>query len=692
MGNVTAALQLDPSRTLSVASYTITGPALYERTGTIDVSHSTKVAATIGAIPAGSGYALAISATASDGVTACTGTAPFSVTAQMTTMLSIMLRCREPARTGGIQIDGTINICPVLDAIGASPAEVTVGNAITLSASAHDSNAGPSPLGYAWTTTAGTLTGATTAAPSLACTAPGAATLALTVTDGDCTDAGSITVTCSPAPVVPTVVRINEVESNLGTPGDWVELYNAGTGPADDRRLDLQGQRRHPRLSDPGGNDHPGRAAYFVLEEAAFGFGLGSADSARLYDATLAVVDSYSWTAHASTTYGRCPNGAGAFVTMTTTTKGAVNDCTTGAGGAGGGAAGAGGTPGAGGSVGGGPAGGAPGGAGGASIPVLAWPGTNNVMTVDATNAFTSNLSGLYYEAGSPTVLWAVLNSPSTIFKLVWNGTLWASDTAGGWGAGKLIHYATGVGAPDSEGITRAEAGSSAIYVATERDNGASGVSRLGILRFDTNAASGELTATNDWNLTADLPAVGANLGLEGITWIPDTFLVANGFIDERTGALYTPAGYANHGTGLFFVGVEANGMIYGYALDHVGGAFQRVATISGGQASVMDLSFDRDVVTCGPTATTPAATARRSCDSPRGHFVVQRFVDRPRRCPTRTTKASPSRPSPSCVAGQKPFFWSDDSNFGSHALRSRHRRVRPDVLRARPRLFSAVG
>ena len=87
MGNVTVALQLDPSRTLSVASYTITGPAMYERTGTIDVSHSTKVAATIGAIPAGGGYALAISATASDGVTTCTGTAPFSITARMTTML-----------------------------------------------------------------------------------------------------------------------------------------------------------------------------------------------------------------------------------------------------------------------------------------------------------------------------------------------------------------------------------------------------------------------------------------------------------------------------------------------------------------------------------------------------------------------------------------------------------------------------
>src|SRR6188474_1163170 len=56
---------------------------------------------------------------------------------------------------------------------------------------------------------------------------------------------------------------------------------------------------------------------YLALDEAEFGFGLGSADSARLFDATGVPVDSYSWTAHAATTYGRCPNGAGAFITTT---------------------------------------------------------------------------------------------------------------------------------------------------------------------------------------------------------------------------------------------------------------------------------------------------------------------------------------------------------------------------------------
>ena len=66
---------------------------------------------------------------------------------------------------------------------------------------------------------------------------------------------------------------------------------------------------------------------------------------------------------------------------------------------------------------------------------------------------------------------------------------------------------------------------------------------------------------------------MGANLGLEAITWVPDTYLVASGFIDESTGAAYDPSRYPGHGTGLFFVGVEANGIIYAYALDHVDAA-----------------------------------------------------------------------------------------------------------------------
>src|SRR5262249_15148234 len=99
-GSVSASLQLTPTTTLDTASYSITGPRGFSRMGTTDVSHSQTISATIGGIPAGSGYSVAISATASDGVTLCSGSAMFSIAAKMTSLVSIHIQCREPAKTG----------------------------------------------------------------------------------------------------------------------------------------------------------------------------------------------------------------------------------------------------------------------------------------------------------------------------------------------------------------------------------------------------------------------------------------------------------------------------------------------------------------------------------------------------------------------------------------------------------------
>ena len=87
--------------------------------------------------------------------------------------------------------------------------------------------------------------------------------------------------------------------------------------------------------------------------------------------------------------------------------------------------------------------------------------------------------------------------------------------------------------------------------MSTERDNAVSGVSRPAILRFDQPAdtSSADLTATHDWNLTADLPPVAANAGLEGIAFVPDAYLVARGLQDESTGTPYDPSAYPDHGT-----------------------------------------------------------------------------------------------------------------------------------------------
>jgi len=57
------------------------------------------------------------------------------------------------------------------------------------------------------------------------------------------------------------------------------------------------------------------------------------------------------------------------------------------------------------------------------------WPGDSSVTVADTENEFGENLSGLYYNRGisdsaSDDFLFGVMNSPSKIFKLQWNGEI----------------------------------------------------------------------------------------------------------------------------------------------------------------------------------------------------------------------------------------------------------------------------
>jgi len=312
-----------------------------------------------------------------------------------------------------------------------------------------------------------------------------------------------------------------------------------------------------------------------------------------------------------------------------------------------------------------------PGSGGQAGVTMQPWPTSDPIVTVDGMNEFGSNLSDLVYEprAGGD-VLWGVQNNPSTLYCLTWNGTTWAGITDDDWANGKTIRYPGGTGHPDSEGMTRTEWTSNEVYVAAERNNDDNNVSRLSVLRYDTSlSGTTELVATHEWNLTSDLPAAGANLGLEAIAWIPDSFLVGNGFFDEAANATYNPALYPNHGGGLFFVGLENNGMIYGFALDHSGGTFKRVATISSAHSSIMSLTFDRDVgnlwAYCDDTCANQATVLRISA----GRFVVQYLYNHPSALQNWNFEGITFAPESECAQGKKSFFWSDDSADGGHAL-----------------------
>ena len=286
-------------------------------------------------------------------------------------------------------------------------------------------------------------------------------------------------------------------------------------------------------------------------------------------------------------------------------------------------------------------------------------------------------MSGLVYQASgtnAPGVLWAVQNGPGTLYRLIWDAAnnRWTPDPAG-WATGKSLRYTDGLPDPDAEGVTMTDAGpAGGIYVSTERNNNNNGVSRPTVLRYDVSGSGPALTATQEWNLTADLPALGANLGAEGLTWLPDSYLVARHFFDEGKGHAYNPADYPTHGTGIFFVGIEANGLIYAYALN-ADGSYSRVATIVTGFGAVMELQFDRDRgdfwAVCDNTC--QGRTELLTINQTTGRFGIAHLYERPAGMPNINNEGFTHAPDFECVNGLKPAFWSDDDNDGGHALRA---------------------
>jgi hypothetical protein len=202
-------------------------------------------------------------------------------------------------------------------------------------------------------------------------------------------------------------VKINEVESSGGTPGDWIELVNLS-----DVAIPVGGlvvtdaDVADHRYTIPAGAEIPAKG-HFVLEEADFDFGLGGADSVNLFDTDgVTLIDETSWTAHAATTWGRCTDGTGPFTTTAEPTKGAANRCA-------------------------------------GEIVVSPWPGGAEVRVLDDEATFEGDLSGLDYADGfDGATLWAVENGNGLLYRLVETGTQWLP--ADGWENGKKLRYPGG--------------------------------------------------------------------------------------------------------------------------------------------------------------------------------------------------------------------------------------------------------
>jgi hypothetical protein len=444
-----------------------------------------------------------------------------------------------------------------------------------------------------------------------------------------------------------TSIKINEVETE-NRRGDFIELMNIAATSTDVSGLVLKHDASNRSVVIPGGTSVRAGGFLAVYTRIDDGFTFYAPDAARVFmpDGTTQI-DSYSWTAHAVTTYGRCPDGTGAFVTTVAATGQGPNAC---------------------------------------PRPLVrqAWPGSASVTTADGAGVLGGGVSGLAYEgsgSASPGVLWAVDSGDSLLLRLVWDGARWVRDTANGWSAGKALSYGCcgQGGAPDAEGVTLTDAGAArGVYVASERDTANSGVSRISVLRYDVSEAGTTLSPNEEWDLTHDLPAVGADAGAAAVAWVPDGDLVAAGFPYEPK----RDARFQYKVPGLFFVGLEGNGAVYVYALgptsyDDPRVGVTRVAAFASGFPSIAALHWDSATnqlwVVCDDDCGGRSRVFQvDTLPGPsRGHFVPVADYARPTDMANLNNEGFTIPPASECVDGSKPVLWADAGNTDGHVLRA---------------------
>ncbi|PPF38651.1 lamin tail domain-containing protein [Pseudoclavibacter sp. AY1H1] len=439
------------------------------------------------------------------------------------------------------------------------------------------------------------------------------------------------------APTSPVV--INEVESNGGTPGDWVEVYNRSA-----ETVDISGWT----IVDDNADHTPAPAPastvlapgeFYVYEESSLGFGLGSGDSATLADSAGTILDSTTWIDHADVSWARCADGDGDFRATTASTKGALNTCS--------------------------------------DVPVETpaptapapepWTGSPEVAPIASDVMLGEDMSGLEYQySAEGSTLWAVDNGTGGLYRfdVAVDGGV---TPAAGWEEPKRVRFQADAGnpaaaGPDAEGVTVSAAHPESVYIGSERDNSDKATNENTILKVDLVDASGpDVVAAAEWDLTSSLPQVGANTGIEAIEWVADSELEGR-LLDERTGAPYDAANYPG-ADGLFFVAVEETAGVYAYALFDDGTA-ARVATLESGLGGVMALDYDESTQTlwgmcdngCGGTS---ALFQFGAADGSAGYSVTH--VARPAGLPDTNNEGFAIAANETCLDGTRAAYWLED-------------------------------
>ena len=230
LGAVRMKLALPSGQNIEVVTWVLTGAggaSTVVQSGTVD-SQSAGLSFLVSGVPAGAGYGITMSGTATDGSVVCTGSARFDVAARATTNVPVELACSVATSGSHVTlVNGTAFNCAATSGIAASPSETTVGHTVALGAMA----VGPAPgaLTYAWSAPSGSFSQPTGATTTFLCSTPGPVTVTLTVGDGP-VPAGQ---SCSGSIDTATaVVTCDEAVADAGAPDSGPDGGPASPAPA----------------------------------------------------------------------------------------------------------------------------------------------------------------------------------------------------------------------------------------------------------------------------------------------------------------------------------------------------------------------------------------------------------------------------------------------------------------------------
>ncbi|MDB4991422.1 MAG: hypothetical protein JWN04_6600 [Myxococcaceae bacterium] len=207
LGGLGLGLLLPDGSNVNSPTYIITrtSDVTFNMTGTLTISNGIATG-TITGLPAGNDYKVVLAATRTTpaGAPDCSGNAVFSVIADQTTNVNVVLQCDDTsAANGAVTINGTFDICPKIGSTTVSPNSAAVGGSVALTGAATDKDVGD-VVSYKWTTsTDGTFSSDSAASTSYTCVSAGSKTIQLNVTDkpGCVKPAAPITVTCTAASI-----------------------------------------------------------------------------------------------------------------------------------------------------------------------------------------------------------------------------------------------------------------------------------------------------------------------------------------------------------------------------------------------------------------------------------------------------------------------------------------------------------